>query len=74
MQIAQELWDIARASDTSLWLAVTATILLITVILASAYDGNASLLIDQKRLRGAALVVGILFFATVAIRVYTIVP
>jgi hypothetical protein len=52
---------------------VTGIILLITVQLASAYDGNASILVDQKKLRTTALVIGILFLATVAIRIYGIV-
>jgi hypothetical protein len=57
----------------SLWLAVTAIILLITAQLVSAYDGLATLLIDSRRLRIAALTIGILFLTTVAIQIYTIV-
>jgi hypothetical protein len=57
----------------SLWLAVTAIILLITAQLVSAYDGPATLLIDSRKLKTAALTMGILFLATVAIRMYTIV-
>jgi hypothetical protein len=57
----------------SLWLAVTAIILLITVQLVSAYDGPATLLIDSRKLKTAALTMGILFLATVAIHIYTIV-
>jgi hypothetical protein len=43
------------------------------VQLASAYDGKATILVDQKKLRTTALVIGILFLATVAIRIYGIV-
>ena len=67
MQIPLDFWNL------SLWLAVTDIILLITVQLASAYDGKASILVDQKKLRTTALVIGILFLATVAIRIYGIV-
>jgi hypothetical protein len=67
MQIPLDFWNL------SLWLAVTGIILLITVQLASAYDGKASILVDQKKLRTTALVMGILFLATVAIRIYGIV-
>jgi hypothetical protein len=67
MQIPLDFWNV------SLWLAVTAITLLITAQLASAYDGKASILVDQKKLRTTALVIGILFLATVAIRIYGIV-
>jgi len=67
MQFPFDFWNV------SLWLAVTGIILLITVQLASAYEGNATLLIDQKRLRTTALIIGILFLVTVAIRIYGIV-
>jgi hypothetical protein len=67
MQIPLDFWNL------SLWLAVTGITLLITAQLASAYDGKASILVDQKKLRTTALVIGILFLATVAIRIYEIV-
>jgi hypothetical protein len=67
MQIPLDFWNV------SLWFAVTGITLLITAQLASAYDGNATILIDQKRLRTAALIIGILFLVTVAIRIYGIV-
>jgi polyferredoxin len=57
----------------SLWLAVTSIILLITAQLVSAYDGPATLLIDSRKLKTAALIIGILFLATVAIHIYTII-
>jgi hypothetical protein len=67
MQIPLDFWNI------SLWLAVTAIILLITAQLVSAYDGQATLRIDKTRLRNAALIIGILFLATVAIRIYNLI-
>jgi len=59
--------------DVSLWLAVTAIILLITAELTSPYYGKTKLLIDKKKLRKAALTMGILFLITVAIRIYQII-
>ena len=57
----------------SLWLAVTAIILLITAQLTSSYDGPATVLVNTKRLRFAAMTLGLLFLATVAIQVYGII-
>jgi hypothetical protein len=59
--------------DVSLWLAVTAIILLITSELLSPYYGKTRLLINRKRLRNTAIVTSMLFLATVAIRIYTII-
>jgi hypothetical protein len=67
MQIPLDFWNV------SLFLAVTSIILLITAQLISAYDGPASILIEQKKLKTAAITTGILFLATVAVRVYAIV-
>jgi len=67
MQFPFDFWSI------SLWLAVTSIILLITVQLVSEYDGKATLLIDQRKLKTAAVIMGILFLATVAIRIYGII-
>jgi hypothetical protein len=67
VQIPLGFWNI------SLWLAVTAVTLLITAQLVSAYDGPATLLIEVKRLKYAALTVSLLFLATVAIRIYGII-
>ena len=67
MQIPLDFWNI------SLWFATTATILLITAQLVAAYDGKATLLLDQKKLRTTAVVIGIFFLVTVAIRIYGIV-
>jgi len=59
--------------DLSLWLAVTAIILLITSELISPYYGRTNILINKKRLRNAALTMGVLFLITVAIRIYGII-
>ena len=60
-------------NDVSLWLAATAIILLITAELISPHYGPANLTIDKGRLRTAALIVGLLFMITVAIRIYGII-
>jgi hypothetical protein len=67
MQIPLGFWDI------SLWLAVTAIILLITAELISPYYGQTNLRINKKKLKNAALVLGILFLITVAMRIYGII-
>jgi hypothetical protein len=67
MQFPLSFWDI------SLWLAVTAIILLITSELISPYYGKTNLLINKKRLRNVALTVSTLFLITVAIRIATII-
>ena len=67
MQFPLSFWDI------SLWLAVTAIILLITSELISPYYGKTNILINRKRLRQTALTTGILFMITVAIRIYGII-
>ena len=67
MDFPLSFWDI------TLWLAVTAIILLIASELISPYYGKTNLLINKKRLKNAALAMGILFFITVAIRIYGII-
>jgi hypothetical protein len=61
------LWDI------SLWLAVTTIILLATSELLSPHYGKTGILIQKRRLRAAALAVGLLFMSTVFIRIYQII-
>ena len=58
--------------DLSLWLAMTAIILLISSGLLSVYYGKTNLHINNKRLRNVALAVSILFLITVAIRIISI--
>jgi hypothetical protein len=67
MQIPLDFWNV------SLWFAVTGIILFITAQLVSAYDGNATIFIDQRKLKKTAIVIGMLFLVTVAIRIYGIV-
>ena len=67
MNFPLSFWDI------SLWLAVTAIILLITSELISPYYGKTNILINKKRLNHTALAMGILFLITVAIRIYGII-
>ncbi|MFZ0965878.1 MAG: hypothetical protein WAN82_04560, partial [Candidatus Bathyarchaeia archaeon] len=67
MQFPLGFWDI------SLWLAVTAIILLITSELISPYYGKTNIRINKKRLRNVALTVSTLFLITVAIRIATII-
>lgn len=58
-------------SDISLWLAVTATILLITSeLLSSSTEYFRSIVIEKKRLRLVALALGASFMATVIMRVF----
>jgi len=54
--------------DIGLWIAVTAIILLATSELLAPYYGRTSLVIDRKRMRLAALALGIVFLIFVAIR------
>lgn len=67
MQFPLSFWDI------SLWLAVTAIILLVTSELISPHYGKSKIPINKQNLRNAALVVGVLFLATVLFRVYEII-
>jgi hypothetical protein len=58
-------------SDISLWLAVTAIILLITSeLLNSLPDYSARIMIDKKRLRLVALGMGLAFLVTVVMRIF----
>jgi len=59
--------------DLSLWLAITAIMLLVTSELLSPHYGNANIYINVKRLRKTAIAVSILFLATVAIRIANII-
>jgi hypothetical protein len=67
MDFPLSFWDI------SLWLAITAIILLITSELISPHFGKTNLLINKKKLRNIALTVSTLFLTTVAIRIVTII-
>jgi len=65
MRFSLTFWDI------SLWLAITAIILLATSELISPYYRHTGLIIEKKRLRQIALLLGVLFMFTVLVRVYS---
>jgi hypothetical protein len=67
MEFPLTFWDI------SLWLAITAIILLATAELISPYYGRISLIIEKRRLRQVASIIGILFIIIVIIRIYGII-
>ena len=58
--------------DVSLFLAMTAIILLITSELISPHYGKINMLINKKKLKNAAIIVSALFLITVAIRIINI--
>ena len=58
--------------DISLFLAITAIILLITSELISPHYGKTNILINKKRLKNAAITTSTLFLITVAIRIINI--
>jgi len=58
--------------DISLLTAITAIILLITSELLSPQYGKVNIKINKKRLKNAAITLSIMFLATVAIRVISI--
>ena len=66
MQFPLSFWDI------SLWLAITSIILLATSELLSPYYGKTNIIIDRKKLRTAALTLGLLFIFTVFVRIFEI--
>ena len=59
--------------DISLLLAITAIILLITSEMLSPYHGKINIRVNRKKLKNAAFAVSILFLATVAIRIISII-
>jgi hypothetical protein len=61
------LWDV------SLFLAITATILLITSELLAPQYGRTNLKISRKNLKNAALTISVLFLATVAMKIVSII-
>jgi hypothetical protein len=67
MQIPLFFWDL------SLWLAVTAIILLVTSELISPYYGKTKLLVKRKKLRKVAFTISILFLLTLVIHIYEII-
>ncbi|TRZ53359.1 MAG: hypothetical protein D4S01_01485 [Dehalococcoidia bacterium] len=58
--------------DITLWLAITAIILLVTSELISPHYGKTNLVIEKKRLRNVALTISTLFLITVLFHIYEI--
>ncbi len=67
MSFPLSFWDI------SLWLAITAIILLVTTEMLSPRYGKIAIRINRTRLRNVAFATSILFLVTVAIRIIGIV-
>ena len=67
MRLPLSLWDLA------LWIAFAAIILLITSELLSPYYGRIGLVIEKKNIRRVALILGMLFLASVALQIYGII-
>jgi len=67
VQFPLTFWDIG------LWIAVVTVILLATAAIISSYYGEATIFIEKNRLETAALILGLLFIFTVAVRVYQII-
>ncbi|MBX5327644.1 MAG: hypothetical protein ACQXXH_01540 [Candidatus Bathyarchaeia archaeon] len=67
MNFPLDFWNL------SLWLAVTAIILLITSEMLSPYYGKVKIRINRKRLKNISFTVAILFLATVAVRIVNII-
>ena len=63
MQFPLSFWDFR------LWLAINAVILLITSEVLSSYH-EKMFMIEKKRLRTIALILGIIFAITVLIQIY----
>ena len=66
MSFPLDFWDV------SLWLAITAIILLITSEMLSPYYSRINIHINRNKLRNAALGISILFLGTIVIRVISI--
>lgn len=67
MNFPLTLWDV------SLLLAVTAIILLVASEMLSPYYAKINLKINRKKLRNTAITFSILFLATVALRIASII-
>jgi len=59
--------------DISLWLGITAIILLATAELISPYSGKTNIIIEKRKMRRAALLTGIMSMMTVIARLYGII-
>jgi len=61
-------------ADLTLWLAITSIILLATSELISPYYGRTNLLVEKRRLRSAALTIGIIFILSILVQIYLMAP
>lgn len=61
-----------RFVDISLWLAVTSIILLATSEFISLEYGQIGLIVEKKHLQRVAIILGVLFLFTVALRIFEI--
>lgn len=68
MQFPLSFWDI------SLWLAITAIVLLVTSEMLSPYYRKVNIYINKKKLKNIASAVSILFLITVTIAIIGIIP
>ncbi len=59
--------------DINLLLAVTALILLITSEIISPYYRKTVILIERRRLRAFAIIVGLVFILTIFVRIYQLI-
>ena len=66
MMFPLDLWDI------SLFLAATDIMLLIALELLSPYYKKVKIILDKQKLRNAAIVVSVLFLATVVVRIISL--
>jgi len=53
-----------------LWLGITAMILLVTALLVLSYEGPQSIMVEERKIENAGILVGILFLITIAIRIF----
>ncbi len=53
-----------------LWLGITAMILLVTAQLVLSYEGPQSIMVEERKIENAGILVGILFLITIAIRIF----
>lgn len=67
MDFPLNFWDI------SIWLAVTAVLMLVVSEMLSPRYGKVNIQLDRKRLYRVALAVTVLFLLTVAMKIYVVV-
>ena len=58
--------------EITLWLGLTAVLLLVTSELISPYYGRTGMVISKKKFRQVALILSLLFFVKILVEIYTI--